>query len=165
MKFTTPIEQRGSSSLEHRARWNLTERASLLDTYQERRRPGKPVGTRWRTRAMGFYEVVRDRARTINVRIRIKVGTDFAVDFRDWSVHAHGIVFTYLPRGGERRGTILDNVGVRARTYGEPFHARFSTYRVTILPTVSLLTTITTTVNAHYNGFMLLIRTHWAGFE
>lgn len=77
-------------------------------------------------------------------------------------------VCTHATRGNKKRWiryALVQCPGyVRARTYGKPFHARLSTYRVTILPTSAPIpATMTTTVNAHYNGFMLLIRTHLGG--
>lgn len=109
---------------------------------------------------------------TINVHgLGLRLAQIFRRGLRDWdwSVHAR-YRGSYGYRGGKKRWPEGDTRSYNDRgtcaTYGKPFHARFSTYRVTILPTGGpILTTMTTTVNAHYNGFMLLIRTHWAGFE
>lgn len=70
-----------------------------------------------------------DRA-TINVRIRIKVGTDFATDF-GIEVCTHGFYLWF------KKGECIGYLQCRGTCapHGKPFHARFSTYRITILPT------------------------------
>jgi len=66
-------------------------------------------------------------------------------------------------RGDNRR----DTHNVHARYANIPTRDLFTldSPRIAARTRATPRSVATTTVNAHYNGFMLLIRTHWPGFE